>query len=1033
MHDLWTVQTGYNLGTFQEKVQVTINLPISNADSITRIAGEIPPGLRLDGTRLIGTPFQVSRSTQFEFCLRASHQSRIQDRTFRINVEGPDAPIWVTPAGTLGLGENNQLFILDSTYVDYQLEAIDADLSANTVLEYYIPEGGGELPPGLSLSTSGRITGVVDPIRALDILTSTGYYDSNDYASAPFDFGIFGSVANQSFYFDIQEFSDLYNVGVSSRAQRKLNRYYNFTVNVTDGDSTESRTFKIFVVGDDFLRADNTIMQVGTGIFTSDGTYLRTPQWLTPADLGYKRANNYITIFLDLYDPNTVPGKISYVLERLNDDNSISTLPPGTTLDAVTGEVAGRVPYQPAITKEYKFTVSAVRSGEGVDLVTVNIVPYDDQQHGGDKLKIQKLPVGLEDGLDDIESLRGETITINNEDYTVLAGSDDNQDYDVLTLNRNLTASDLKVYTGTVYQPIPYKNGIQQEIIRANNEIFVYNRINKDKYKGRTLRIGANEYVIDDIQSVLAEGEPALQNIANASAIEKLVLNIPLQDAFVNEQNISIAAFENAVFSKNFLLNSTDTEPTATKTFTVNILGEVDSTISWITDTDLGSLKANLMSHIKLEASSTVPDARLKYILTEGNLPPGLSLTIDGEITGKVRLYSEGALPGITSFDNNSLTLDGGTTTVDESYSFTVRAQDRFGFSSVSRTFTLDINTAVTQTFTNLYVQPLLKQTQRDYLKSFISDPNIFNIEKIYRPTDADFGLQKNLRMLVYSGIEKKLISNYVTAVSSNHKRRRFNFGDVKTAVAKYEGTNTVAYEVVYVDVIDQNDSSKTTRSSFKINQQNKIKVNQTQLEVTDDSTKLNVGGSVYTIFAQSATPLSVFAVGTSLEIFARTGRLLIDIPNGQLFIDMRNGPDLLIGTVEQLNSDPYRFRPKNAVIKVDSSLINASMSDDDTRYISNITNMRDNIKQLGVTEGGLLPLWMRTAQSNSLTALGYTTAVPLCYCKPGTSESIALAIKNSGFDIKNINFEIDRYVVEGTQGNSSNQYVLFPNYHYNV
>jgi len=326
-----------------------------------------------------------------------------------------------------------------------------------------------------------------------------------------------------------------------------------------------------------------------------------------------------------------------------------------------------------------------------------------------------------------------------------------------------------------------------------------------------------------------------------------------------------------------------------------------------------------------------------------------------------------------------------------------------------------------------------LKQTQRDYLKSFIGDPNIFDIEKIYRPTDADFGLQKNLRMLVYSGIEKKLISNYVTAVSSNHKRRRFNFGDVKTAVAKYEGTNTVAYEVVYVDVIDQNDSSKTTRSSFKINQQNKIKVNQTQLEVTDDSTKLNVGGSVYTIFAQSATPLSVFAVGTSLEIFARTGRLLIDIPNGQLFIDMRNGPDLLIGTVEQLNSDPYRFRPKNAVIKVDSSLINASMSDDDTRYISNISNMRDNIKQLGVTEGGLLPLWMRTAQSNSLTALGYTTAVPLCYCKPGTSESIALAIKNSGFDIKNINFEIDRYVVEGTQGNSSNQYVLFPNYHYNV
>ena len=804
-------------------------------------------------------------------------------------------------------------------------------------------------------------------------------------------------------------------------------------MNVTDGDSTESRTFQIFVVGDDFLRADNTIMQVGTGVFTSDGTYLRTPQWLTPADLGYKRANNYITIFLDLYDPNTVPGKISYVLERFNDDNSISTLPPGTVLDTSTGEIAGRVPYQPAITKEYKFTVSAVRSGEGVDLVTVNIVPYEDQLQGVDTLKIQNLPVGLADGLDDIESLVGQKITINQEEYTVIGADSSNQNYDELSLNRNLTANDLLVYTGTVYEPIPYKNGIQTVINRANNEIFVYNRISRDKYKNRTLRIGSNEYVIQDIQPILAEGEPALQGIANANAIEKLILNIPLQDAFVNEQNISIAAFENEVFSKDFLLNSTDTEPTATKTFTVKVLGEIDSTITWSTASDLGTLKANLTSHIRLEAVSSITDAKMKYILTDGLLPPGLSLTLDGEIVGKVRLYSENSLPGITSFDNNELTLDGGTTTVDESYTFTVKAQDRFGFSSIARTFTLNINTAVTKTFTNLYVQPLLKQTQRDYFQTFISNSNIFNVEKIYRPTDADFGLQKKIKMLVYSGIEKKLVSHYVTAVASNHKRRRFNFGSIKTAVAKYDGTNNIAYEVVYAEVVDYKDSSQGTRKSFKTIPKNKIKINQTQLEVTDDSTKLNVGGSVYTIFVGNS-PISIQAVGTSLEIFARTGRLLIDLPRGELLVDMRgNNPDLVVGTVQQLNADPFRFRPKNSVIKVDSTLLNASMSDDELRYVSNISNMRDNIKSLGETEGGLLPLWMKTAQGDGLSALGYVTAVPLCYCKPGTSESIALAIKNSGFDIQNINFEIDRYIIQGTQGNSDDQYVLFPNYQYNI
>ena len=183
----------------------------------------------------------------------------------------------------------------------------------------------------------------------------------------------------------------------------------------------------------------------------------------------------------------------------------------------------------------------------------------------------------------------------------------------------------------------------------------------------------------------------------------------------------------------------------------------------------------------------------------------------------------------------------------------------------------------------------------------------------------------------------------------------------------------------VYADIIDVRDSNKNdTRKSLKIKPQSTIKINQTQIEVTDDSTKLNVGGSAYTIFAQANSSLSVSGVGTSLEIFARTGRLLVDVPNGELKIDMQSGPDLVVGTVEQINGDPFRFRPKNSVIKVDSDLLKASMSDDELRYISNISNMRDNIKALGVTEGGLLPLWMRTAQDNN-TALGYTTAVPLC------------------------------------------------------
>ena len=169
------------------------------------------------------------------------------------------------------------------------------------------------------------------------------------------------------------------------------------------------------------------------------------------------------------------------------------------------------------------------------------------------------------------------------------------------------------------------------------------------------------------------------------TAMEKLVLNVPLQTSFVNEQNISIAAFKGVTYTKDFLLSSTDTEPKATKTFSVKVLGEVDSTITWTSESDLGTIKANLMSHLRVTATSTVPDARLKYILTSGTLPPGLALTINGEIVGKVRLNPDGSLPGVTAFDSRAFTFDGGTTTIDANYSFTVRAQDRFGFSSVER------------------------------------------------------------------------------------------------------------------------------------------------------------------------------------------------------------------------------------------------------------------------------------------------------------------------------------------------------------
>ena len=218
MSNLWTQPTGYSLGTIAERTITAINLPITSVDAVTLIAGTLPAGLRLQNSAIVGTTLEVARTTQSRFVLRARLGSDIQDRTYSITVTGPDAPVWITPAGVLPVGENNALFILDSVYVDYQLEATDTDLSAGDELEFFIAKGDGTLPPGITLTKSGQLTGVIDPILALDTSAASGTYDANTYGGFPFDFGLRSANGFESFYYDVE----FYDYAIPTKSPRKL-------------------------------------------------------------------------------------------------------------------------------------------------------------------------------------------------------------------------------------------------------------------------------------------------------------------------------------------------------------------------------------------------------------------------------------------------------------------------------------------------------------------------------------------------------------------------------------------------------------------------------------------------------------------------------------------------------------------------------------------------------------------------------------------------------------------------------------------
>ena len=908
MLNVWTLPTGSSLGTFQERLSLSINLPtlplVGDLSGVTFsvISGKLPGGLRIVNNKIIGTPFEVAIKTDYKFVIRASLNNKVSDRTFLMSIEGPDDPVWLTPEGTLSVNPNGQAFVLDSTYIEFNLSAIDQDIKAGDKLDFFIQDGDGELPPGLTLSSNGTIFGKIDPILSLDISAGSGFFDSNLYDTNPFDFGIEPKTGLDTFLYDSVVFDYIDLV----KSPRKINRRYQFYVSVTDGITIIKRRFSIFVVGDDFLRADNTILQIGDGSFTADATYLRSAFWLTGSNLGIKRANNYVTIILDAFDPNPALSPLVYELADTNPDNTPSVLPQGLFLDSLNGEIFGYIPYQPAITEDYKFTVDAIKyDATGFTETEVAVVMGVSAAYGQNYLLINPLPA------EDVALITNEYLRIGNFQYRVVS------------------------YTSQTVV------GGQYALLRLETP----------------LRI--------DIPSTDTQGNPT-------------------------------------IFTRTFIQSTLEYNTNvASKTFDLKVLGEVDSVIKFLTPSNLGNIRANFVSTLSVVAETTVPRAVLSYQVlptnkdgTPSKLPSGLSLNTRGELIGKIPQFSIDGAPGLTLFDTGTTTFDGATQTFDRTYRFSVLAIDQFKYSAVIGEFTLTIAESTERLYSNIYVQPYQKISSRDYFTNFINDATVFVPEKIYRLNDSNFGVQYKLQMLIYAGIETRVISDYVPVLNRNIKRKRFKMGEIKRAIAKEQGSNKTVYEVVYIEVLDDYQAGK-------LSAQSRIKLPRN-----------------------------------------RNARALVNQATNSVAQGLLSTP----ANLAKLNKDePDRFRPAKDPYTADNNAVFASGQDQEYAYPSSIINIRNNLRSLSVNnedgstiraitvENEFLPLWMKTAQNAKTPATGFINAIPLCYCKAGEGQTILENVKNSGFDFGLIDYEIDRFLIDSTLGNADLQFLKFTNYRYNV
>ena len=852
----WTTLSG-SLGTIQERTRQEINLvATSTSGTVTYSlqAGSLPAGLRLENGKIKGTAFEVRNTKTSRFVIRAQDNEDKKDRTFSITVEGADAPIWITREGILPVGPNSTFFVLDNDKVDFRLEAIDPDIPAGDELEYYIPWNGGELPPGLTLSSDGRISGFTDPIFAIEYGIFGGNFDEQLFDSAPYDLGTRPINGYDSFTFDEQTF-DYFDI---SNFPRRQSRYYQFVVAISDGLNETRRSFQIFIVNEDYLKADNTIMQVGTGIFRADNTNIRNPIWITESDLGSKRANNYVTLFLEVYDPPTLPGTISYRLETVNPEMN------GVIIDRVVDQ------------DEY---------------IDIQITPNVKGEYSIPR-RTQKLAIA-----------------------------------DLF----NYIDSTLGTYTITLVENI------------GTNRY----RLHIDPMATQRFSVGT-EVIIGS----LSEVPPGLEI---DTIVGEMVGSIPYQPRITKEYKFTVTATAN-----NF---DNEARASTPRTFSVKILGEIESGIAWVSDAKLGSITPNKNSQLVIEAISKLRGGTVLFGLESGTLPPGLRLLPSGEIIGKVNQFGTTSVSGLTRFfeqvgnvKNYEYTYDAGATTFDKKYTFVIRAKDVFNYAESSKTFQIEIVSEADSIYANLFVKAFQKKSKRNTWYGFISDGSIFDPVKIYRYGDPAFGVQNEIKMLLYAGIESLEAEKYVQAMSRNHYRKRLRFGKVRSAVAKDPITQQVIYEVVYVDIIDN------------------LQKNGTSISTT------------------------------------------VNLPN-------------VINSKVLVNSTS---------ITIDSDIPFISDSDHQRIFPNSIKNMRRRLKDIPVNEDDstvrsadrdrtYLPIWMRSIQEDSFVETGFVSALPLCYVKPGYANDIILNIKNSGFDFKILDFEVDRYLIDAIDGVLEDKYLAFP------
>lgn len=733
-----TTATGSMIASFTEHVYYTV------------IAGSLPEGIQVSDNGVIvgvplavaslqGVPVEVNQDVTSKFTIRAYTNTtpvRIKDRTFTITVTGNDVPEFITPAGSLGS-------FYDGDQLDIQIEYTNTDPNEEVVVTLV----GGQLPGGISISKTGLISGYIQPAVNVD---ETPGYDQTPIYTLPYDFIV-----------------------------SAISKNYQFTLEVSDGKSSNLRTFQFFVYDRSTLTADTTEITADTTEVTADETTERRPFIInaSPSNLGTVRGDNYYAYQFIGNDYDT--PDLKYAINV----NQGAGLPPGLELDPNSGWYYGYIPDQGITEVEYSFNVVTYQAdfvGTPISCTATtfntNIITCDstEQINPGQPIVFTGTGFG---GITASPTQVYYVLTVESDtEFTITANLNTNTPV-VLTTSAGSMSANLIVASDPYPFTITISGAVNAEVIWLTPTDL------------GTIENGDTSLLVIKAENV---GGRTLSYRLKSGAFNELPQGLELLPSGEISGRVSFNTFAVDLGSTTFDSNHTTWD--SSFRFTVNAYAEDTSQVVYdvagVTVNDGGSGYSSITTPVLTFSTPVGASA--------AQAQPG-NVTVTGGSITSVEVADAGA--GYSS--PATLTVTEGFGGSGAVFTPIMRATGIRDVVSVFKTFTLRLVRAYNAPYQNLSVLAMPPENDRVLIASLLDNEDIFVPDYIYRPDDPYFGKARRVSYQHAFGLAPDALETYVSSLYENHYWKNLVLGEISTAQAVDPVTGEVVYEVVYSKIVD--------------------------------------------------------------------------------------------------------------------------------------------------------------------------------------------------------------------------------------